>query len=425
MSSITGEIGYKVGAASNLMPMQTRLFVGGVAGTFTGAVTINPSPLAAGLVINGANNQFAAVINGGPTGGQSFGLDIVGGNSAADIMFQVRATGTNVMFKCAADGSAQMGMNSAGSAALSVSGGVGGAIMKQGSGAFNIEDTNGTLYFVFGANGLAIQNIAGVGTQIFNVYEKSSNANALFSVCRAASILGTSTQFAWGTGTHYPILQIAGMGALFGTATESVVLTGGGLFYSGTNFVYGSPGTGVVMALGTGSFTVSCVSTSGTATSTGTVTTVFSIGGTVTSNKIQGYGPNAAGLIDMTPDTGTFTGTYGGLTAAVTAVAYWSRQGNNVTVQIPFGSGSKAGAAGTLTFAPVPTAIQPQRAQVCQLVNVSSGGTNVIGGGQVAVTNNATMTIFQGAGGNGFAGTAAAVVGISGQWLPITYPINP
>ncbi len=117
----------------------------------------------------------------------------------------------------------------------------------------------------------------------------------------AQIIVGTSTKYAWGTGTNYPIVQLAGVGAIMGTDTVGVVLMGGGLYYDGTNYRYGQAGTGVQATLGTGSFTVSCFSTSGTAGGTATPTVVFSIGGTVTSNTIRGYGPSAATLVDMTP----------------------------------------------------------------------------------------------------------------------------
>jgi len=312
----------------------------------------------------------ALVVQGGTTPGLSLALQLHAGYNSSDIVVYVTdGAGTQNFFEIDGDGSGHIGPNT----------GTGMAWTAAGNFKFNGPE--------------------------------------------AQVVLGTSTSYAWGTGTHYPTLQFAGVGAIYGTATTGIVLTGGGLYWNGTKFIYGQAGTGVIASLGTGSFTVSCLSTSGTAGGTGTPTVVFSIGGTVTSNTIQGYGPTKAGLVDMTPDTGTFTGTFGGLTAAVTGVAYWARSGNLVTVQFPYGSGSKAGAAGTLSFAPIPAAIQPKRATVNSLPWVSSGGTNVIGGGQIAVSNSATATIWQGAAGLGFAGTAAAVVGISGYWQTLQWHI--
>jgi hypothetical protein len=147
--------------------------------------------------------------------------------------------------------------------------------------------------------------------------------------------------------------------------------------------------------------------------------TVFQVNGTA-GPTVQGYGPNAAALVDMTPDSGTFTGTFGGLTSAVTGVAYWSRQGNHVTLQLPAGTGSSN--ATTFSFAPLPVEIQPPRIQNLVCPGLTNNGVSAIGGLQI---NTATINFFVG---NFSAFTASGAkafgLGNNGSW-PISYPLTP
>lgn len=72
---------------------------------------------------------------------------------------------------------------------------------------------------------------------------------------------------------------------------------------------------------------------------------------------VQGRGPVAAALVDMTPDTGTFTATYTGFTGGVTGTATWCRIGKMVILSLPPASGTSN--ASTFTFTGLPSAIQP------------------------------------------------------------------
>jgi hypothetical protein len=77
---------------------------------------------------------------------------------------------------------------------------------------------------------------------------------------------------------------------------------------------------------------------------------------------IQGWGPTAGALTDMTPDTGSFTGTLTGFTPSnPTGTCIWSRNGNQVTLFIPILNGTSNTTALTLTG--LPAAIQPVRTQ--------------------------------------------------------------
>lgn len=84
---------------------------------------------------------------------------------------------------------------------------------------------------------------------------------------------------------------------------------------------------------------------------------------------IQGGGPVAATLVDMTPDTGTFTATYTGFTAGVTCTATWSRIGKLVMLALCVATGTSNSTGFTMTG--LPAAIQP--ATLTQFVPVGIG----------------------------------------------------
>jgi hypothetical protein len=77
----------------------------------------------------------------------------------------------------------------------------------------------------------------------------------------------------------------------------------------------------------------------------------------ISTTASQLYGPTAAGLVDATPDTGTFTITYTGMTATITCTATWARMGKIVTVTLCPATGTSN--ATTLTATGIPAAIQP------------------------------------------------------------------
>jgi hypothetical protein len=237
-------------------------------------------------------------------------------------------------------------------------------------------------------------------------------AGHIFSGPGAQIVIGTSTGYAWGTGTNYPILQMAGIGGIMGTATMGLVLTGGGLYYNGTNYVYGQAGTGVVMALGTGSFTVSAVGTSGTAGGTAAVTTVFSIAGTTTTNTIKGYGPLAGALVDMTPDSGSYVGTLTGVTSGTTTgTIFWARMGNVAILTVPGMTATSNAQSMTITGA-LPASMQPTRVQNCA-VNFLEDNTALTSGGVSLSPGSSTLSFFKGPNTGGSTWTAAGTKGLS------------
>lgn len=87
---------------------------------------------------------------------------------------------------------------------------------------------------------------------------------------------------------------------------------------------------------------------------------------------IQGRGPVAAALVDMTPDTGTFTVSATGLTTVPTGTATWARIGKLVTINIPAITGTSN--ATTFTLTGLPSAIQP--ATITSTLCIGSPVTN-------------------------------------------------
>lgn len=147
----------------------------------------------------------------------------------------------------------------------------------------------------------------------------------------------------------------------------------------------------------------------------------LNVSGTATFNALVAEGPTAGVLLNLTPDTGTFTGTFGGLTAAVTGVAYWARVGNLITLQLPPGTGSSNATA--FSFAPLPAEIIPSRIQNIALGGgITNNGSAVAGGIQI---NTATVNFFT-ANFGAFTASGAKAFGLgnAGSW-PISWTIAP
>jgi hypothetical protein len=90
--------------------------------------------------------------------------------------------------------------------------------------------------------------------------------------------------------------------------------------------------------------------------------TVFEVFNSTTDPVIEAYGPTAAGLIDITPDTGTFTGTLTGFSGTAPTVACrWRKIGPmvilviNVTAAVATGTSN----ATSFTMTGLPSIIQP------------------------------------------------------------------
>jgi hypothetical protein len=151
-------------------------------------------------------------------------------------------------------------------------------------------------------------------------------------------------------------------------------------------------------------------------------TTLFIVNGT-TAPTIQGYGPNAGGLVDMTPDSGTFTATLTGCTTSPTATARWSRNGNQVTLTIPQLTGTSN--ANTCTITGLPAEIQATSAGCLIALPedfVENGGA-LVNTVSLAVLNSGTITLYLGGSSSGW-GTTLIKGFSAGSGITVTYQIN-
>jgi hypothetical protein len=122
-------------------------------------------------------------------------------------------------------------------------------------------------------------------------------------------------------------------------------------------------------------------------------TALFKVLGTTTPT-VQGYGPTAAGLVDMTPDTGSFTITLVGCTTSPTGTAFWSKQGNHVTLMLPTLTGTSNSTG--LSVTGLPAEIQPARTHNCSVPFLEDAGATTGGAAQVNAASG-TIVFFKGA----------------------------
>jgi len=423
MSGITGEIGYKVHAAGAATPRVNTLNVigtlsmmgtmtvdgfvviapTGTTGTDTAALRVVANRRAPAILCTSFGNAaigaaYALQVQGTGVTGFSYGLEIFAGSNSSDQAIDVGPASQSSLrfFQIFGDGSGKAGPQTASNKGISW--GTGGAV--------KIDATNSV------SNGVALTVNAATGTDIFNANINNIRSFAI-TAQDGAVVLGTGTAYAWGTGTHYPVIQLAGVGALYGTGTAGVVLLGGGLYYNGTSYIYGQAGTGIIVSAVNGSLSVQCVATAGTANGTAATTAVFVIAGTVTSNSIQGYGPNAAALTDMTPDTITFGVTLTGVTPSVTGTMTAKKMGNLVTVYCNSLLGTSN--AATCTITGVPNALVPTQRQLIP-INMQNNGANILAYVDLASTTftlavNSVSGTFNGYNSAGF--TASGQKGLS------------
>ena len=117
----------------------------------------------------------------------------------------------------------------------------------------------------------------------------------------------------------------------------------------------------------------------------------FEVTGNITSPTVEAYGPTAAALVDMTPDSGTFTVTATGMTTSPTGTATWSRIGKIVLLYLPLVTGTSN--ANTFTFTGLPAAIQP-----ATLTQQIAAPTDTFEDATALLTFNASILITAGSG---------------------------
>lgn len=143
-----------------------------------------------------------------------------------------------------------------------------------------------------------------------------------------------------------------------------------------------------------------------------------------TASAIQGLGPVSAAFQDLTPDTGTFTATYTGLTGNPTGTARWSRVGNLALLNLPMLLAASNSTSFIITG--IPAAISPIHGQIGLITGLQDNG--------IAVTTNSTfligaggtsLNLFKDGGGTGWTGAGSkGVAGLSVLGPTIAYFLN-
>lgn len=217
--------------------------------------------------------------------------------------------------------------------------------------------------------------------------------------------------------------QAAGLVVINSTTATNSAISSYGL--GGVNKVrFGAEGTA------SGTITGSAVGDAVAFTTGGALDVSVDTGGSMgfrvlNTPQILGKGPTAAALVDMTPDTGTFTSTYTGMTAAVTCTSVWNRIGKMVLLALCAASGTSNTTSFTMTG--LPAAIQPATLafQDVLIPGLADNGvplstTNLIG---IARVSSASGTILFLKSNNSAGWTAAGSKGINVS-NPIAYLLN-
>lgn len=110
------------------------------------------------------------------------------------------------------------------------------------------------------------------------------------------------------------------------------------------------------------------------------------------ATSLASIGPVSGALVDMTPDTGSFTMSHTGFTTGVTSTVTWARIGK--LVMLNTGTVTGTSNATTWTGTGLPADIQAARAQTIIIGDIidSGAGTAAV----AAVTNSGTVTFGKG-----------------------------
>lgn len=140
------------------------------------------------------------------------------------------------------------------------------------------------------------------------------------------------------------------------------------------------------------------------------------------NGTIKGGGPVAADLVDMTPDKGTFTVTYTGMSAGTSGTATWRRIGNLVTLYIPQLSGTSNATSFTATG--LPSAIQPATLDQTGTVLAVNNGVSITGQYQI-VHGSGTITFYNSFASSGWTNSGTkGTCPIGSAGCPISYLLD-
>ena len=144
----------------------------------------------------------------------------------------------------------------------------------------------------------------------------------------------------------------------------------------------------------------------------GIQTITASSGLQITGGPISGKGPIAGVQVDLTPDTGTFTGSITGCTTAVNIACKWTRIGNLVILVLNNTNASATGTSNStsMTITGIPAAIQPAGTQATKIAFMEDNTAGTDGAGNLS---GGTITLFKGASQSGASWTAAGTKGMA------------
>lgn len=108
------------------------------------------------------------------------------------------------------------------------------------------------------------------------------------------------------------------------------------------------------------------------------------------AGALSGYGATAGTVVDMSPDTGSFTGTLTGMSGATSGTVTWSKMGQLVTITIASVTGTSNTTAMTMTG--LPASLEPATQRQLVPINLIDGGSNVAG--YADITNGSTTVTF-------------------------------
>ena len=429
--------------------------------TFSGNVNFNATvAFTGGQALTGAAGHYALTLNGAAATGQSYGLEVNAGTNASDIAFLVNSQGGTQFFEITGAGSIVVGAATGGGKGVGTINAAGLYINGTAVSTSAISSANPSAMVGLAAvNGSAAtfmtsdsapalsQAIAPTMTGAWTFTPSSAvtaiTVNARINAIGLALVGGTNTAntylmtLATGQGTGFS----SGLSINAGTSSADnallianaantstfMAISGAGI----TTFNMAAATNGAVIfqgpnAGGTHGWNIEFTDTTASAVRgyigigalaiTGAAATDFGIasgaGGRVciggangdhivlaiADTTIQGLGPTAGALVDMTPDTGTFTITYTGMTGSVTGTAVWARVGNLVSLYFPAATGTSNSTQFAATGLPAEIATARLQSMAIPFAGMENNSGPADGDAQVVINGTTVTFWFSGSG---------------------------
>ena len=365
--------------------------------TFANTVAFNSTvTFATGLSLAGAANAYALTLTGNSTSGQSKGLLVNAGTNASDIAALINSqSGGTAFFTINGQGSVTVGSPTGGA---------------KGVGTINAQ----ALY----VQGIAVSSAVGANPTATIGLAVVNGSAATFMTSDSAPALSQAIAPTWtGAHIHTPSSAVTAITINVPANATGFIINGG--TNTGNNYLaqllagLGSGfSSGVLLQAGTTSADSALLIKNSAAS-----TSYFQVRG---DGKILGGGTVAAALVDMTPDTGTFTATYsGGFTTTPTATYTWARMGNVVVLFMNILTATSNATSWTITG--LPAAIQPTRNQHCSVTNFEDNTVLGATGDVLIQAGSGTMIVSKLGSSGGW--TASGTKGLPGA-VTVCYLLN-